>query len=82
MSRSNRKILLPKSLTSLLRFQMMNSSREWNFPAVMTAKRLLMKSVSTFFFTFVTQKIGGYHYWFIFTSKIGSATSAKGQSLI
>jgi len=22
---------------------MMNSSREWNFPAVMTAKRLLMK---------------------------------------
>jgi hypothetical protein len=38
---------------------MMNSSREWNFPAVMTAKRLLMKSVSTFFFNFATQKTGG-----------------------
>jgi hypothetical protein len=26
---------------------MMNSSREWNFPAVMTAKKLLMKNYAT-----------------------------------
>jgi hypothetical protein len=25
-------------------FQMMNTSREWNIPAVMTAKKLLMKN--------------------------------------
>jgi len=38
---------------------MIKTSREWNIPAVMTAKRLLMKSVSTFFFNFATQKTGG-----------------------
>jgi hypothetical protein len=35
---------------------MMNTSREWNFPAVVTAKRLLMKTASTFFSDFATQK--------------------------
>jgi hypothetical protein len=61
---------------------MMKTSREWNFPAVMTAKRLLMKFISIFFFNFATQKTVEVTIGLFLALKIGSATSAKGQCLI